>query len=88
MEPSSAPVDDPVVAGLDIHVQAIDHTDAFDQAMGVAAVLFSHQLDLVGVVLVQNVVIENQTGIVVKLDGLPRQIPGFCVSPNCSRAWE
>jgi hypothetical protein len=41
-----APVDNPVVAGLDIHVQASNHPDAVDQAVGVATVLLVHQLDL------------------------------------------
>jgi hypothetical protein len=63
------------VAGLDVHVQAVDHPNALDQAVGVAAVLFAHQLDFVRVVLVQNAVIENQAGIVVKFDVSSGEIP-------------
>ena len=70
-------VDDPVLATLGVDVQAIDHADAFDQSVGVAAVLQPHQIDMMGMVLVDDGVIEDQTtlgrGDDIALDVFPDQ---------------
>ena len=55
-----AVIDDPILSRIGIDVQAVDHANALDQAMLVAAVLQANQLDGVGMLLVQDGVIEHQ----------------------------
>lgn len=52
MRIEDAVVNDPILTGFWIDVQAVDNTYTFDDAMRVPAVLSPHQLDLVGEVLV------------------------------------
>ena len=73
------PVDDPVVPALGVHVQAVDHADALDQGVCIAAVLSAHQFDLVGGVLVRDAVVEQQKSIRILLDVF------LCVLPDDRR---
>ena len=70
-------VDDPVLPVVGVDVQAVDHPDALDQAMSVATVLQPHQIDMMGMILVDDGVIENQTTTGrcdhIGLDVLPNQ---------------
>lgn len=64
-----APVDDPVATALGVDVQAVDHADALDQSVGIAAVLPTHQLDGMGVVLVRDAVVEQQECVRIIFNG-------------------
>ena len=61
-------IDGPVLTGPGIDVQTIDNTDTSDQAVDIAAVLSTHQFDLVRMVLVEDRVIENNAGVSAKLE--------------------
>lgn len=54
-----AVVHDPVLPAVRIDVQTVHHAGALDQAMCIATVLASHQLDIVRVVLVQNRIVKD-----------------------------
>ena len=66
-----------MLAAIRIDVQAIDHSDALDQSMGIATVLQAHQIDMVRMVLVDDGVIEDQAAIgrsnQISLDVFPDQ---------------
>lgn len=51
----------PVRPTVRIDVQTVDHPYAFDQSMGISTVLPTHQLDTVGVILVQDRIIKHET---------------------------
>lgn len=47
------PVDDSVALDLGVYIQAVDHANAFDQAMCVPAVLQLYQFNFVGMIFVR-----------------------------------
>lgn len=69
------PIDDPVVPALGVDVQTVDHAYALDQGVCIAAVLPTHQFDLVGAVLVRDAVVEQQKSIRVILDVFLGMLP-------------
>jgi len=71
----NAVIDDPVFAALRIHVEAVHYADALDDAVSVAAVLPSHQLDLVRKILVGHGIVEHDTAVVVRHDLRANVIP-------------
>ena len=71
------PVNDPVALGLGIHIQAVDHTNAFDQAMCVTAVLQLYQLNLVRMILVGNAVIKDKKSIDVVFNDILYLFPNI-----------
>ena len=77
------PVDDPMLAGVKVGIQAIDHANALHDAVLVAAVLAAHQFHLEGVALVQHGVVEDQAGVCAAADnvahGRPDGIRGYVV---------
>lgn len=79
-------VDDPVLPAVGVNVQAIDHADAFDQTVGVAAVLQPHQIDMVRVVFVDDRVVKDQatTGRSddIGFDVLPNQTGRQFIAPQ------
>jgi len=73
-----APVDHPVLAGVEVDIQAVDDADALDNAVFVAAVLTADEFYVERVALVQHSVVENQVGVFGVADGvLHRQPHGF-----------
>ena len=66
-----APVDDPVLASVQVDVHAVDDADAFHDAVLVAAVLAAHEFDLERVALVQHRVVEDQAGVPAAADQVP-----------------
>ena len=73
-----APVDHPVLAGVEVDIQAVDHADALDHRVLVAAILATHEFYVERVALVQHRVVEDQAGVLGVADGvLHRQPHGF-----------
>jgi len=70
-----AVIDDPVFAALRVHVDAVHHADALDQAVSVAAVLSPHELDLVRKILVGDRVIEHDAAVVMRDDLRAHVVP-------------
>ena len=56
------------VNSVQVDIQAIDHADAFHDAMFVAAILAPHPFYLEGVALVQHAVVEYKAGIPAATD--------------------
>jgi hypothetical protein len=54
-----AKINDLVRVNITINVNAVDHPNAFDQAMRVAAVLTAHQFNAMGKIFIQHHVIKN-----------------------------
>jgi len=73
-----APVDDPVLAGVEVDIQAVDDADALDNAVFVAAILAADEFYVERVALVQHRVVEYQAGVFAAADGIPHRRPdGF-----------
>jgi len=73
-----APIDDPVLAGVEVDIQAVDDADALDDAVFVAAILTADEFYVERVALVQHRVVEYQAGVLGVADGvLHRQPHGF-----------
>ncbi len=66
-------IDNPVFAALRIHVHTVHHTDALDEAVGVAAVLPPHEFDLVREVLVGHGIVEYDAAVFMR-DELPTHV--------------
>ena len=70
-------IDDPILAALGVDIQTIDHSNAFDQSVGVATVLEPNQIDMMRVILVDDGVVEDETTIGrshdITLDVFPNQ---------------
>jgi hypothetical protein len=71
-------VDDPILVGIQIDMQAVGHADAFHDAMLVAAMLAADPLYFGGMALVQDGIVGYQAGIPAAADevrdGLPYHI--------------
>ena len=69
------PVDDPILAGVQVDIQAINHADALDKAVFVAAILVSDEFHLGGMALIQHGIVEYQSGICAVLDKMAHGLP-------------
>ena len=80
------PVDNPVFAGVEVDVQAVDHADTFDYPVFVAAILAAHELYFERVAFVEDAVVDYQAGILVVTAGVLDQQPddrrGYLVVHN------
>ena len=70
-----AVIDDPVFAALRVHVDAVHHPDALDEAVNVAAVLPPHELDLMREILVGDRVIEYDATVFMRHDLRAHVVP-------------
>lgn len=59
----NAIINDPKLVGLGVDINAGDDADAFDDVVGIATVLAAHQVNLEGVVLIQDRVIEDDIAL-------------------------
>ena len=69
------PIDYPVFAGIQVDIHAIDDTDAFHDAMLVAAILAAHQFYLERMALVQDSIVEYQAGVPAAADKVSDGLP-------------